>query len=128
MKRFLSKVYKMPQKPPWNPADSGIGQGHDPVPHPSPYNHIALAVAADGIILKPHAPGSKDTGEYVRIRWAGKSVKGGAHLEVLDTEMDVNWQESVIVYGIVGILELFSSAFVVLKQLANLILRQHPIY
>jgi phosphatidylinositol 4-phosphatase len=129
MKRFLSKISKMPQKLPRNPSGSVIDQVQNLTPHPDPYNHIALAVAADGIILKQYDPSSKETGEYVRIRWTGKPVKGGVHVEVLDTQVDVNWQESIIVYGIVGILELFSSAFVIQnKQLANLTLQQHRIY
>jgi phosphatidylinositol 4-phosphatase len=80
-----------------------------PVPHPRPYDHIALLVTSGGLLLRPHleAPTARPV-SHVRISW-GNPVK----VEELegDGEGDgMAWNESVIVYGIVGILELFSSS------------------
>jgi hypothetical protein len=81
-----------------------------PVPHPCPHDYIALLVTPTGLLLRQHTPGRgpKDPGPttHLWLGW-GKSVK----VEELsgDGEADgIDWAESVIIYGIVGVLELFS--------------------
>lgn len=81
-----------------------------PVPHPCPHDHLALLVTKEGLLIRQHIPGHHRTTEsatsYVRIAW-GKSV----HVEeIAGVDDGVDWEESVIVYGIVGVLELFSGA------------------
>ena len=63
----------------------------------------------DGLLLRPHVVGLRHplTGGVVRIEWG----KGGKVEEVLRADTDISaegedWKSSVIVYGIVGILEL----------------------
>jgi len=78
-----------------------------PVPHPCPYDHIALLVTAEGLLLRPHIEGPIRPESHVRIGW-GKAAK----VEGLEGDGDgdgINWNECVIVYGIIGILELFTS-------------------
>ncbi|EGN95512.1 hypothetical protein SERLA73DRAFT_113095 [Serpula lacrymans var. lacrymans S7.3] len=80
-----------------------------PVPHPHPHEYIALLVSNDGLLMRPHAPGLKHPGAHVRIAW-GKQVKVE---EVSGDGEDPSrdWSESTIIYGIVGILELFSASY-----------------
>jgi len=83
-----------------------------PIPHPCPYDHLALLVTKEGLLIRQHIPGhDRKTGKlnsYVRIAW-GKPVQVE---EVVDSTNagDVDWSDSVIVYGIIGVLELFSGA------------------
>lgn len=80
-----------------------------PVPHPCPYTHLALLVLNQGLLIRPHfadadAPPSLT---YLRISWG----KGGSVEELQSSEDEgLPWNEAVIVYGIVGIVELFSCA------------------
>ena len=82
-----------------------------PVPHPSPYHHLALLATKDGLVVRSHIPGSSNphnaTTDIVRIAW-GKTVM----IEpITEAEGDkLNWPDAVIVYGIVGILELYNCA------------------
>lgn len=74
-----------------------------PVPHPCPHEHIALLVTKEGLLLRPHLAGP---GSHVRIQW-GKAVK----VEDLPGDGEgegADWAGSLIIYGIVGVLELFS--------------------
>lgn len=77
------------------------------VPHPRPYTHLALLATKDGLLIRPHGPGETLSG-YVKLSW-GKNVI----IEEIEShpEAQINWKDSVVVYGIVGILELFSCAF-----------------
>lgn len=79
-----------------------------PVPHPRPYDHIALLITREGLLLRPHLEAPTGPVSHVRITW-------GNPFKVEDMEGDgegvgIDWNESVIIYGIVGILELFSSS------------------
>lgn len=84
------------------------------VPHPCPHDHIAILVTKDGLLLRPHIPGQgptlPDPVSHVRIAWGKtvivETVSGDGKLE------GVEWSESVVVYGIVGVLELFSGAYI----------------
>ena len=73
------------------------------------HDHLALLATSDGLLVRPYMPGSSltDRTSYscVRISW-GKYTK----IEEIERQFDdLDWKESVIVYGIVGILELFNS-------------------
>jgi hypothetical protein len=80
-----------------------------PIPCPCPHDHLALLVSGDGLLIRPHVPGAPFVNEfpysYLRISW-GKSNK----IEQFETleEDNIDWAGSVIVYGIAGIVELFT--------------------
>lgn len=77
-------------------------------PCPCPHTHLALLATREGLLVRPHARGAAG----VRVAWG----RGGAVVEV---EMDkaegggegVDWSEAVVVYGIVGVLELFDCKY-----------------
>lgn len=90
-----------------------------PVPHPCPYGHLSLLPAKDGLLIRPHTgqdhqEQSLSQAAHVRISW-GKDTK----IEEIEATYDpaetdregLDWKDAVVVYGIVGILELFSCAF-----------------
>jgi hypothetical protein len=76
-----------------------------PTPHP-PHEHLAVLATPDGLLIRLHAIGV-DIAHHVKISW-------GKRVEVSEQDGDGedahDWSESVVVYGIVGFLELFSSA------------------
>jgi hypothetical protein len=124
MKRFFSKAVKPFAPPTSSPASptnttaphtTGLQPKYlvPPVPHPCPYDHIALLVTPAGLLMRPHTPGSglNDPGPttHLRLSW-GKAVR----VEELSGNGDadgLDWTNSVIIYGIVGVLELFSGTF-----------------
>ena len=69
-----------------------------PLPHPSPHDQVEIMATRDGLVLRPHIPGSKN---FVCITW-GKSVK----IEEV-TGMKHDWSKCTVIYGIIGILELY---------------------
>jgi len=76
-----------------------------PVPHPRPHDHIAVLPTQDGLLLRPHIRlGESD--HCVHITW-GK-VREVEELQGVARTTGINWATAVIVYGIVGILELFT--------------------
>jgi hypothetical protein len=82
-----------------------------PIPHPSPHDHLSLLVTKEGLLIRPYTAGlSGSSTSYVRIAW-GKTIK----VEEIEASRTRNgdhaeWEKGVIVYGIVGLLELFSGA------------------
>jgi phosphatidylinositol 4-phosphatase len=94
-----------------------------PVPHPRPHEHIAILPTKEGLFLRPHTPfqGEPDS-HYVRITW-GK-VPEIVEFQGVVQNTDTNWAAAVIVYGIVGILELFAGWYLIstppFTQLHNL--------
>ena len=89
------------------------------VPQPSPHAHLALLATKEGLLIRPHPGDGNATQEpdsYVRVRWG----KGGAVEELHPEENEVlDWSESVVNYGIVGILELFACRFCPLSTVAT---------
>ena len=84
------------------------------VPQPYPHTHLAILVTEEGLLIRPHVfeSGIEDQTEWlpcIRVSW-GKSVK----VEEIELSEKLDWNEGVIVYGIVGILELFSCSFLML--------------
>ncbi|GLB34696.1 putative inositol phosphatase [Lyophyllum shimeji] len=158
MKRLLAKVQTskpfaaLPKTLPGlgssNPTTGSSAPGHTtahtvglkpkylvpPIPHPCPYDHLALLVTQDGLLIRQHIPGHDTKTErpnsYVRIAW-GKPVKveeigDGAHAG------DVDWSDSVIVYGIIGVLELFSGSYLLVitskAEVGNVVDGSHTVY
>ena len=79
-----------------------------PVPHPHPYEYIAISATDDGLVMRPHLPVPSHSLSYVYIPW-------GKHPKVQELKRSgngdlasIDWTSSVIVYGIVGILDLFN--------------------
>ncbi|KAJ6547710.1 SacI homology domain-containing protein [Mycena capillaripes] len=144
MKRFFTKASKPFAPSTSSPPSSSITAPHTtglqpkyvvpPVPHPCPHDHIALLVTATGLLLRQHIPGrgANDPGPtaHLRLSWS-KTVK----VEELsgNGEADgVDWTDSVIIYGIVGVLELFSASYLLVvsakSDVGNLLDASHAVY
>ncbi|KAG6852944.1 hypothetical protein C0991_007954 [Blastosporella zonata] len=107
-----------------------------PIPHPCPYDHLALLVTKDGLLVRQHIPGpgrdhtTQQPNSYVRVAWGNpvriEEVMGGNDAE------DMNWGDSVIVYGIIGVLELFSGSHLLVisskTEVGNVIDGSHTVY
>jgi phosphatidylinositol 4-phosphatase len=117
MKRFFSKSSKN------QPSTSAVPPHNDLVVHtpvlppkfvvppalsPRPHDYIAILPAQDGLLLRPHVARQGESDHYVRITWGKvpeiEELQGGMH------NASVNWATAVIVYGVVGILELFTGS------------------
>ena len=83
------------------------------VPQPYPHTHLVILVTKEGLLIRPHVFESDiEQTEWlpcIRVSW-GKSVK----VEEIELSEKLDWNEGAIVYGIVGILELFSCSFLML--------------
>ncbi|KAJ3920013.1 SacI homology domain-containing protein [Lentinula edodes] len=80
-----------------------------PVPHPYPYDSIALLVSEDGLLLRPNLSEPDAALGCVRVAWG----KGGQIEELSGGSGKVyDWKEAIIVHGIIGILELFSASYI----------------
>jgi phosphatidylinositol 4-phosphatase len=133
MKKFISRASRtftnLPQLPPLanlNLGGTGIRQSSPtsntnpsgiqpkflipPVPHPSPHAYLAVLVTDDGLLMRPHVPGdARGPSSYIRIRWQ-KNVKV-EELQMNADQEDIDWIGAAIVYGVVGVLELFNSGW-----------------
>ncbi|KIY65285.1 hypothetical protein CYLTODRAFT_357070 [Cylindrobasidium torrendii FP15055 ss-10] len=93
------------------------------VPSPSPYDRIAMLVTPEGLLLKPCDIVNSSHG--VRIPWG----KGG---KVQETAVYGEWDGAAIIYGIVGILELFSNSYLLVvatkDHVGNLLEKTHSIH
>jgi phosphatidylinositol 4-phosphatase len=117
MKRFFSKSSK--KQPPMSavsPRNDLVVHAPElppkftvpPVPHPRPHDHIALFPTQDGLLLRPHIAGQGESHHYVRITW-GKMPEIEESQGAMQNA-NVNWAVTIIVYGIVGIIELFTGS------------------
>lgn len=93
------------------PAKTGLQPGFmvPPVPHPHPHEYIALLASEDGLLIRPHNGGTGpplNPASYVRVSW-GKAANI-AELPSSGGGPSVDWKESVVVYGIVGLMSLFN--------------------
>jgi hypothetical protein len=79
-----------------------------PMPHPCPYDHLALLVTPAGLLIRPQSPGITPA-THVRLTW-GKHVKVEEMQGSGDAE-DADWANSVVVYGIIGMMELFDGTY-----------------
>ncbi|EPQ58006.1 hypothetical protein GLOTRDRAFT_114553 [Gloeophyllum trabeum ATCC 11539] len=101
-----------------------------PVPHPFPYEHIAVLVTRQGLLLRPFVPGLAHPESHVQISWGAKPV-----VEEVPGDgegPDADWSECVVVYGIVGLMELFSAAYLFVvssrSEPGPLLDPAHPVY
>ena len=117
MKRFFSKSSK--GQPPTSAApaqNNVVVRKPEPHPistppltsHPRPHDHIAVLPTQDGLLLRPHVARQGESDYYVRITW-GK-VPEIKELQGPIPTPGANWTLAVIVYGIVGILDLFAGS------------------
>ncbi|TFK54747.1 hypothetical protein OE88DRAFT_1777920 [Heliocybe sulcata] len=100
------------------------------VPHPFPHEHIAVLVTKEGLLLRPFVPGLTHHESHVKIGWGMKPVV--EEVQGDGEGPDVDWDESVVVYGIVGIMELFSAAYLLVvtsrSEPGSLLDPDHPVY
>ncbi|KAM6500271.1 SacI homology domain containing protein [Amanita muscaria] len=96
-------------------AATGGSQQKD-VQNSSLYDYLVLVPTKEGLLMRPQLPGKRGdstTGgkaSVVRIRW-----KKAVVIEEVDGKaeevVDIDWTEGVVVYGIIGVLELFSCSY-----------------
>ncbi|TFK92292.1 hypothetical protein K466DRAFT_659372 [Polyporus arcularius HHB13444] len=90
-----------------------------PVPHPCPYEHISIVATSDGLLLRPRHPGQAQTEDVsesaVKVAWG----KGGKVETLAAQAEDADWEESVVVYGIIGFLELYSASYLLVISSRN---------
>ncbi|KAF8447889.1 SacI homology domain-containing protein [Boletus edulis BED1] len=101
-----------------------------PIPHPHPYEHIAIIATDEGLAMRPYLTGPSHSLSYVRIPW-------GKHPNVQELQHDgndssIDWKSSVVIYGIVGIMELFNASYLLVitarSHVGCLFDEDHPIY
>ncbi|KAI8989706.1 SacI homology domain-containing protein [Trametes punicea] len=133
MKRLFSKTFKAPApavkpsqplvaipaatNPPLHAAGLQPRDTLPPVPHPCPYEHISILATTEGLLLRPRYPGREEkvSESEVKIEWG----KGGK-VEVLPSDaVEADWDDSVVVYGIVGFLELYSASYLLVISSRN---------
>lgn len=82
------------------------------VPQPCPWDHLAILPTSGGLLIRPFVPGQSKRRNpvptHLKIEW-----KSGEIAEVDDNTnaKEDDWMGSVVVYGIVGMLDLFSCEF-----------------
>ncbi|KAJ3504609.1 hypothetical protein NMY22_g17862 [Coprinellus aureogranulatus] len=103
------------------------------VPHPCPHDHLAIGVAREGLLIRPYDPKvsrkkfNAEPSSFLKVSWRTAEVtelhydgerrsknKTGSDIGSSDSAAlleQVDWDEAVIVYGIVGVLELFSCPY-----------------
>lgn len=111
MKRFFAASSKSPA-PGLLDHDMATGVGLQPsfvlppIPHPHPYEHIAIIATDDGLVMRPRLPGFSHPISYACIPW-------DKHPKVQELQRDgsdssIDWKSSIVVHGIVGIMDLFN--------------------
>ncbi|CDO73557.1 hypothetical protein BN946_scf185014.g27 [Trametes cinnabarina] len=123
MKRLLSKTFKASTpasklsqpavalttttNPPLHTTGLQPKDTLPPVPQPCPYEYISILATQEGLLLRPRISGHADelSESEVKVEW-GKTCRVEALS--LGTTTDADWDGSVVVYGIVGFLELYS--------------------
>ena len=118
MKRFFSKSSRNRQpSTPAAPAQNNVvvrtsaPQPKSAAPassHPRPHDHIAVLPTQDGLLLRPQIARQGESDDSVRISW-GKVPEVKQFQGPIPT-VGVNWTLAVIVYGVIGILDLFAGS------------------
>lgn len=111
-----------PHLPPAVPgAPIGLTSGLQPkysvsaVPHPYPHDHLVLVSTKEGLLIRPQVPGKhkevvNKSLPLVRIKWRKEIVVEEMNWST-ESHSGINWaSDGVVVYGIVGVLELYSCA------------------
>ncbi|TBU49147.1 SacI homology domain-containing protein [Dichomitus squalens] len=90
-----------------------------PVPHPCPYEYISVVATEEGLLLRPRQSGqSQDVAEEeVKVGWG----KGGKVETVMGGTVEADWEESAVVYGIIGFLELYSASYLLVISSRNVV-------
>ncbi len=76
-----------------------------PLPHPCPHEHISVLATSQGLLLRPHLKNGHSE-SHVRISWGKEAKVEEIHNDGESEEAD--WSDSVIVYGLIGVLNLFT--------------------
>ncbi|KAF5315948.1 hypothetical protein D9611_005058 [Ephemerocybe angulata] len=118
------------------------------VPHPCPHDHLAVAVTKEGLLIRPYCKSQSKkalkseptsylkiawkTGEVVELHYSGEKrpknhpSNASSPAPLID---QVDWENAVIIYGIVGVLELFACEDLLLWNLEGGILDPtHTVY
>ncbi len=77
-----------------------------PLPHPCPHEYLAILATHDGLLLRPHIKHGTRPASHIQISW-GKEAKVEEINDLGDGD-SVDWSESVVVYGVIGVLSLFA--------------------
>ncbi|KAI0093512.1 SacI homology domain-containing protein [Irpex rosettiformis] len=79
-----------------------------PTPHPYPYEYIVILAAPQGLLLRQFLRDGTHPESHVCISWG----KEGAVEEIQNSSEvgDLDWNDGVIVYGLVGILNLYTGS------------------
>ncbi|KAI0718313.1 SacI homology domain-containing protein [Fomitopsis betulina] len=146
MKRLLSfnrsgGSKKPAPAPPANPTSSApAGPSHatglqpkyvlPPLPHPCPHEHIAIIATDRGLLLRPHFLSETHVESYICIPWSkNATVEELPHGEEFD---HIDWSESVVVYGILGIFTLFTASYLLVitarTEVGHLFDPRHTVY
>ncbi|KZT71284.1 hypothetical protein DAEQUDRAFT_724233 [Daedalea quercina L-15889] len=125
---------------PINPASTASGGPHatglqpkyvlPPLPHPCPHEHIAIVATDRGLLLRPHFLSETHVESYICIPWGkNAAVEELPHGEEFD---HIDWSEGVVVYGIAGILTLFSASYLLVisarSEVGHLFEPRHAVY
>lgn len=117
MKKLFTKPFKKEAPPSPKPPSALPATTHaipalqpkfmlPPTPHPCPHEHIAILASHEGLLLRPHLPQGVLPESHVRIAWGKEGL-----IQEIQTDGEgggLDWSESVVVYGIVGIMSLFT--------------------
>ncbi|KAI0822863.1 SacI homology domain-containing protein [Trametes gibbosa] len=146
MKRLFSKTFKglTPEPKPVQPVVTSPATtespGHHtglqpkdtlpPVPHPCPYEHILVLATQEGLLLRPRSSGHpQDLSESeVKVEW-GKGGKVETHSS---STVEARWDDSVVIYGILGFLELYTASYLLVissrNEIGNFLDPRHTVY
>lgn len=101
-----------------------------PMSHLHPYERITVTISDDGLLVRPHDPDPHDSPSCTRVSW-NKTPKveqlpnGGENLAA-------DWSASVVIYGIIGILDLFNASYLLVitarRPVGSLLEETHIIY
>ncbi|KAF7294817.1 hypothetical protein MIND_01019600 [Mycena indigotica] len=104
------------------------------VPHPCPHDHIALLPISNGLLIRPHIPSAsaEDSGPTTHLRLSWGKTTQVEELSGNGESEEADWATSVVVYGIVGLLELLTSSYLLVvtsrTEVGNLLDEVHAVY
>lgn len=100
------------------------------MPHLHPYERIAVTISDDGLLMRPRDPDPHDSPSCVRVSW-NKTPK----VEQLPGDREIptaDWSSSIVVYGIIGILDLFNASYLLVitarRHVGSLLEEGHTIH
>ncbi|KAI6109734.1 SacI homology domain-containing protein [Pisolithus sp. B1] len=98
--------------------------------HLHPYERIAVTISDDGLLMRPHDPDPHDSPSCVRVSW-----NRTPEVEQLPSDTEIptaDWSASVVVYGIIGILDLFNASYLLVitarRPVGSLLEEAHTIH